>query len=423
MKQSIIFKIIIFFLIINIINVITIGQRNMINIGANQNVMMHLIGQNISFERAALLVYLADLSTCTMIPNFVDCDGLMENGDRVVVTGIYILWFAVKPRSSSITNGGNGMLRGIWTIYCCDEVFQWNFKFIENEYNWAPNEIFPGADSISQGSGLSLQIRLINNHDTPDPLSIGLENSQKYKITNDGQEIIDGGLFSGSGVFYQTQGLLSHFEQDINILQMHGFHDIYDMNNYENLFSKIQYTLTYRISQNSNYFRQELTLRILGPDPTSSIATLVMSSCSLGSAKWSANCNVAQVGRVRNHGTWKPSCSLVSEYDADVCVLFNQDVIMHHGLDYFENNANGNPGNFWYITGPSQRSLKVVLPNGFSKPEHIQSLLNGYSTPGVGAVCIDLKYTDINDCGVNTTWNIGYTYSIASDYSTFLNLN
>jgi hypothetical protein len=43
------------------------------------------------------------------------------------------------------------------------------------------------------------------------------------------------------------------------------------MNNDISLYSQLSFILTYRIGINATYFRQEMTLNVDGPDPTSSI--------------------------------------------------------------------------------------------------------------------------------------------------------
>jgi hypothetical protein len=52
---------------------------------------------------------------------------------------------------------------------------------------------------IIKGSGMSVQMRLLNNQDVPGPYSLGIENTGQFKITIDGDEITDGGLFTGEG--------------------------------------------------------------------------------------------------------------------------------------------------------------------------------------------------------------------------------
>jgi len=336
----------------------------------------------------------------------------------MVVSNQYIFWLQLVPGSVSITNGGAGMLRGIWSVYCCDGGGQFNFKFIENSNNWAPNEMLPGAVPGNGGSGMSVQMRLINNVDTPDPYSCGIENSIAFSLALDGNPINDGGLFSGDGVFYQTVGTVAHFETDPNVLRAHGFQDRYDMNADPNLYSQLHFVLTYRISITAAFFRQEFTLNVAGPASTSPIATLVMSSGSLGGKSFSIDRHAAAVGRIRNHGFNPSTCSSPAEYGPGQVVLFNQGVIWNGGLDYFENNVRSDTGGTWKEWGPSGRVWTVTIPAGFQIPDTVQPLLNGYSSKGTGVVGLDINYFNINDCGRISPWPPGYVFQTAADYST-----
>lgn len=84
--------------------------------------MMHVLDPaTIPVQRAATLVLFADRSTCTTMPATQDCAGLIQSADRIVVSNRHILWFNIVPGSLTITNGGAGMLRGIWSIGYDDE--------------------------------------------------------------------------------------------------------------------------------------------------------------------------------------------------------------------------------------------------------------------------------------------------------------
>ncbi len=113
---------------------------------------------------------------------------------------------------------------------------------------------------------------------------------------------------------------------------------------------------------------------------------------------------------------------------------FNENVIPSGGLDYFENNNLAEVGQVWYLTGSSSgRTWYVSLPAGFAVPDHVQPLLNAYSWQYNGVVCIgiqlldyrgykdDINYTNVNDCGANAAWPVGYQHDSATDYSTMIN--
>jgi hypothetical protein len=99
--------------------------------------------------------------------------------------------------------------------------------------------------------------------------------------------------------------------------------------------------------------------------------------------------------------------------------LFSGGGIFMQTQGYFESNTRGQPGTAWSITAQSSgagRSLALALPAGFAEPDAVQALLNGYAAPGTGAVCLDVQYTDANQCGSNTSWPVGYVHTSAVDY-------
>lgn len=298
---------------------------------------------------------------------------------------------------------------------------QYNLLRYENAHAWAPNELFPGASPGLKGSGVSLQLRLVTNQDVPDPLSMGAENTDNARITRDGDAITDGGLYSGNGVFYQFAGALSHFERNMDTLRRHGFDSVYDVNKQIGVTSVINFVLTYRIGSNGALVRQEMSLKV-DQNPTSSIATYVMSTCAYGSAPWSQSYSRADVPRINNQGVSKPTCAKPAQFAANQWIAFDKSVIAKRGLNYMENANNYQIGTLWSIasmTG-SKRTLSIrpVLGQGFQTPEHVQTLLNAYSAPGIGVVCIDVQYTDANQCGPNTPWSNGYSYNTAIDIAT-----
>jgi len=393
----------------------------MVPIGGGQSVRMHKIG-TLPTARAAELVRLADLSTCTTTPVTGSCNGLIEPGDRVVVTDRFVVWLDLTPGALEITNGGGGLARGLWSIACCDGTGQYNFAHIENPDAWAPNELFPGADGASgQGSGMSIQLRLIENQDVPDPHSMGAENAQAT-LTADGDPICDGGLFQGTGILVQTTGYLAHFERDPAVLAAHGFSSFEDANADPAVTSRLRFTITYRFSPDAVRFRQQVRLEVVD-GPTSFIAAYGMSNCTMGGQPWSAQYTGADVGRIHNLGVSPPSCSRSPTVAPGQIVPFNLGVIGTNGLDYFESNAQGMPGYAWFLTaqaGIGGRTFSLTLPAGpgYVVPERVQGLLNGYSAPGVGVACLDIGYADANQCETGQGWPVGFVHATATDYYT-----
>jgi hypothetical protein len=413
----------------------TLANENIkqtISIGAGQSVLLHKIA-NFPTSRAAALVSLADRSTCSQSPLSNNCNGLIEPGDRVVVTNRFILWFDLTRDTASITNGEAGFLRGIWTIYCCDGSGQVNFAHIENANNWAPNELLPGASGgLNQGSGMSVQMRLINNIDTPDPFSMGAENADNVSLVRDGVPInqIDTGLFSSDGVMYQTQAYLEHFERSPTILSQNGFANVQDVNNSPTILSRIQFTLTYRIAPDARYFRQEISLKVTD-NPTSVISSYVMSAGIFGPTSvgtdwgWSVSHTRADVGRIRlNAGQQPAACNVTATVAANTTVEFNR-AASNGGLDYFMNANAASPGNTVYLTATPRistgRTIGVRRVSGFIAPLRIQAILNGYNSAGNANFALDTQYVDINQpagCKNSSSWAVGYTHTTANEYFT-----
>jgi hypothetical protein len=240
-------------------------------------------------------------------------------------------------------------------------------------------------------------------------------------LTVDGATINDGGLFSGSGVLYQTSGLLAHFTRDQVTLRKYGFDDAFDFNSTLGIVSNVKFVLTYRFSAAASHFRQEMSFTTQNAF-TSPIATYVMSTCGLGNGTWSYQGHVAGVSRIRNQKvSLKQGCQLPPQYAASQWVAFNETVWHTQGLDVFQNAKDYDVNTTWTLTsGPNTRTLSIrpVASPPFQLPEHMQPLLNGYSMPGFGVVCIDAQYSDVNQCGSNRQWPPGETYHTALDYST-----
>jgi hypothetical protein len=262
-------------------------------------------------------------------------------------------------------------------------------------------------------------MRVINNVDTPDPFSLGAENQGKVTITLDAQPIGDGGLYSGEGIFIQTQGYVAHFERDPKVLAAAGFSDAEDVSADPAVTSRLLFTVTQRFSRSDPRVRQELSLEVKG-GPSSPIASQVMSLCGLAGQPWSELYTGADVTRLRGHGVVHPACSAPPEIAADAILPLDVGVIANRGLDYVESSAQGAPGSAWFITAQSTiggRTLRLGLPAGFATPDAVQALLNGYSSPGTGGICLDVQYTDLNQCGAGASWPVGYVHASAVDYA------
>jgi hypothetical protein len=102
-------------------------------------------------------------------------------GDYFLVTPSLLLWFDFTARTDYRTpNGGGGQIRGIWPLQI-DASGLLNFKHIRNAFNWAPNELLPGANAAGiQGSGLST---FITNQAQDNGVTFNLENDPSATLT------------------------------------------------------------------------------------------------------------------------------------------------------------------------------------------------------------------------------------------------
>ncbi|HEY0829041.1 MAG TPA: hypothetical protein VGE40_13160 [Bacilli bacterium] len=221
-------------------------------------------------SRIAWLIEMADRSMNTTDPLNTDVNGLINPGDIVVVSNSNLLWFDKTNDGSSTTNGGGGMLRGLWPLHL-DGSNNLNFERIINASNYSPNYLFAGSKPGLQGSGASL---LGNYTNVDNGNTWAIEHEAKAVVTAfTGTTIADGGLYNNDGVFVQFQGLLANSP---NITLPSGIDSLYDVDKRAGVEGRVKYTLTYRIPSTTNNYRQEISLNVtqnnFGP-----IATMVVS--------------------------------------------------------------------------------------------------------------------------------------------------
>lgn len=108
------------------------------------SVTVDYMGGPISDGRIGWLVRTADRSTCRADPLSSGCDGIMSTGDRVVIGDNYMAHLDLTRSHGDWGGGGGGLLRGLWMLVGAGETK--NFKYIDNGYNHAPNNLLPGQD-------------------------------------------------------------------------------------------------------------------------------------------------------------------------------------------------------------------------------------------------------------------------------------
>lgn len=200
--------------------------------------------------RIIWLIGMADRSMVTTNPlNNTNVRGYMDNDDIIVVSKDALYWFDVTESGNWSTNGGGGLLRGIWPL-ALDGSQNYNFSRIENGYNYAPSILYPGSVPGAQGSGLSV----LGNYNTD------VDDGRTWAIehTSIGYATSATGLDAGGGdVFVQFAGDIAYSPGE----QLPaGITSYTDSDTRAAVVGYTKYVLTYRISQDGITFRQEVSI-------------------------------------------------------------------------------------------------------------------------------------------------------------------
>lgn len=424
--------------------------RYLTGIGANENVMMHQLTTTMNEARARGIVRIADLSTCTRTPHTpgANCDGLIEPGDVVVVTNKMVIWLDYTT-GGPVGNGGGGLARGIWTLKCCDSGGEITFKNTWGNAAWPPNELLPGSDggvalpgysSSVLGSGISILFRLRNNVDVAnDPFIMNVEgvNDQELLKPFNGEAIVP-----PDGVLYQTQGDLVHVQRNLSLLQgvdsqgqSYHYGSIKDTNPNPGEIVHVFFTLSYQFFPDTPYFRQYLTLDVMGNNnlKTDKIGTFVTSAGTLGPQlrttqwEWSPNYTNANTYRLIGAAPGNTTCSNgtqlkppESAYQLAPCTSTPEF------SRWIRSTGVGIPNNTWYsiyalnYPGSTFRRLEVrPMTGSFQPPRHIITILDHHSAAGAGrdVTALDVVYIDIN-FEQNIGWLVGTRYATGIEYHT-----
>ena len=223
-------------------------------------------------ERANTLTAIADASMMTSDPLFNPVKGPMATGDVVVVTPSMILWFDATTSGNPTTNGGGGMLRGIWPIVWRDGYY--HFERLVNDRYYSPNYLYTGTVPGSQasGSGISLLMNYGANVDNGVVLAIEHENGS-VTGTATGLTINEPGGFGHGGVYVQFTGYLKNSPGSYPNAYIQSATD----SDPSGVVGATSYVLTYRVHPTEREFRQEISLTVqagtLGPLGTMVVST------------------------------------------------------------------------------------------------------------------------------------------------------
>ena len=227
--------------------------------------------------RMNTLITYANWSMESTNPGGIQPRGLMASGDVIVCTPSMILWFDKTSDGSATTNGGGGMLRGIWPIYYDGSSYQ--FERVVNANYYSPNYLYTGSVPGAKGSGISLLANYGKNQDNGFALAIEHEDIVSMGAT--GATVNEAGQPYDGGVFVQFSGQLknsprtypyNYVEDGISI----NIADIYDCDPSTSV-GRTSYVLTYRVHPRERKFRQDISLTVtqnnLGPLGTMTVST------------------------------------------------------------------------------------------------------------------------------------------------------
>lgn len=365
-------------------------------------------------SRISWLVEMADRSTVTTNPLNQDLDGLISPGDIIVCTNKMLMWFDLTNDGSGTTNGGGGMLRGLWQLHL-DGSNNLNFKRIINAYNYSPNLLYAGSKPGLQGSGISFLGNFGANVDNG--VTWGIEHEQSPVVTPfTGVSIssVDNGPYHNEdGVFVQIQGRIGS-----GILAP-GIDSRYDTDARAGYIGSTTYTLTYRIPASLNEFKQEISLNVVSNN-FGLLGTAVISNNLAGYDEGSyAMKLVADPELVKG----KDSAPAPYEVTIDTNTYFslsgynlkfyNEPFFTHPNNVYWMETSAGGNGKLAGIGGPNQTykvPFYVIIPEKSSMPAFYQNnyRLQCIDNPGGTNKCnaLDLQLFDSSRTG-QYTWTQG----------------
>lgn len=234
-------------------------------------------------SRISWLIEMADRSTATTDPLHQDSNGIIKPGDLIVVTNSMLMWFDLTCDQLATTNGGGGMLRGVWQIQR-DGSNNLNFKRITNGNNYAPNLFYPGSKPGLNGSGT----QILGNYGTQN-----VDNGFTWAIEHEANpvvtgvtgrsisEIDTGKYYDKDGVFVQIQGTIANSNVSLSTLKSKGIDSHYDVDNRSGVEGRAAYTLTYRIPASDAEWRQEINIRVT-QNNFGALSTMVISNSIAG---------------------------------------------------------------------------------------------------------------------------------------------
>ncbi len=379
-------------------------------------------------SRIQSLITWADRSTVSTDPLGSNADGLFRPGDVVVVTPDQMLWFDRSGGTSPTTNGGGGMLRGVWQLMT-DGSGNLNFARIINTHNYAPNLFAAGAAPGQQGSGAQL-LGNFGEENIDNGITWAIEHETNAAIMpNTGVLIstVDTGLYSSEGgIFVQFSGQLANSP---GATLPSGIDSGYDMDLRPGVEGRVAYTLTYRIPPTGRQWRQEISLSVtqnrFGP-----LATAVLSHNLSGHAgsKISYVSSPSLIGYPVDHGWFTTATS--PYYTLSGYTLSHRD--------YAWMPESARPTNVtWAETPPGQGLLLAIgaptltYPSPFFEMRTSGSLLPGFSSSYVFQAidnrqadntvqrvnAMDVQLFDVSRTKTPRTFDSGQNLSLIVDYA------
>ena len=230
--------------------------------------------------RIGWMIEMADRSTKTTNPLGNNPDGLIEPGDIVVCSNSMLMWFDVTSAGGVTTNGGGGLLRGLWTIHR-DGSNNLNFERIVNAYNYAPNLMFAGSNPSVEGSGHSV-LGNYGETNVDNGVSWAVEHDENASITAvTGASITSGPYYDRDGVYVQVHGYVANSNVSAQTLASMGLDSHYDVDNRLGYEGRALFTVTYRVPATGEDFGMACSFYVT-QNNFGALATVVFSNNMAG---------------------------------------------------------------------------------------------------------------------------------------------
>ena len=373
-----------------------------------------LSGQETKLEQYASLIEAADLSTVSDDPSAKKSNGLIRPGDLIVCSHNMLLWFDMTYDHLRTTNGGGGLLRGMWPLVENDGIPAFD---LQEEGTLASNLFAAGCKPGQQGSGISF-LGNYGKKNVDNGFGLAIEHDSNPQLTEQTGTMVPDGDYAG-GLIVQVHGLLANSSLSEDALTAHGLDSRYDVDTRPNVEGRAAYTTTYCIAPHGWKWRQEIDVEVI-QNQFGALATLVISNNVAGYE----NEELVYAGSPLLAGK-----DAKDNTDAGVLPLGDKEVRLYSHpwratqgqIRWVETpDGTGRAAGIGLKSGRKPMLLvqldKETLPPVFRPSYRIMTIDNqGISEDRYN--CLDIAYFDVNSGDTSKIFKEGDTLHFALDYS------